>query len=159
MKTEFNSLFEKPEEVVSVDQYEGPNGMKSIMEDMFKDVLSGKAKEVFFLGPTGRSWEFLEAYLTKSIWKIKILKLIKRVDFRIIWGPELETKKIMQLLGNKKMHKFLPKKFDKTSPFFVYGDKFVINSGESKPFSILIKNKQTADSFKKYFEFIWEGLE
>ena len=155
---ELKDLFEKPQEEVLVEQYEGANGMKSIIEDMFEEVLSGKTKQVFFLGPTGESWNFLEAYFIHSIGKIKKLKLLKKVDFRIIWSSELKTKKLIQLLGNKKMHRILPKGFASSVPFIVYGDKFVINGGETKPFVVLIKNKGTADSFKHYFEFIWERL-
>ena len=153
-------LFFEPKEEVLVEQYEGVNGMKSIVEDMFEEVLSGKAKEVFFLGPTGRSWDFLnlEGYLAHSVEKVKKLKLLMKVDFRVIWSSDVKRKDIAKKIGSKRNHKVLPKGFASTVPFIVYGDKLIINGGKEKPFSVLIKNKETADSFKHYFEFIWRHL-
>ncbi|MCX6748275.1 MAG: helix-turn-helix domain-containing protein [Candidatus Pacearchaeota archaeon] len=151
---ELNHLFSVPEEEISVQQFEGASGMKAIVEDMIADALRGKIKECFWLGPRGTSIEFMGAYLKDMIKRSK--KIIKNIDLRLIWSSDIHTEDFIKVFGEEKNHRFLPKGFASTVPFIVYGDKLVITGGINKPFTILIKNRETADSFKIYFNFIWK---
>jgi sugar-specific transcriptional regulator TrmB len=150
------TIFSKPEEELSVEQYEGVSGVKSAIEDMVSDVAEGKAKEVFFLGPRGTSFDNYGAYLQDAIKKARFKLLFRKIDFRIIWSGDIKINKTKTLIGKPKDHRFLPKELASTVPFIVYGDKFAINGGENKLFVVIIKNKETAKSFKHYFEFIWK---
>ncbi len=151
-----NQLFQEPKEEILVNQFEGPAGMKAIVEDIINSAINKKAREALFLGPTGISWEFFAPYFIHAIKKVKALRLLKQGDFRVIWSSELKTKKLKNMIGKKENHRFLPEGFKSTVPVIIYGDKVAINGGITKPFVVLIKNKETADSFKHYFEFIWK---
>lgn len=152
---ELNALFSSLKEEISVEQFEGISGMKAIIEDMLKDAKEGKVSESFWLGPRGSSIEFMEAYQKEMIKLGNKIKKQKDIDLRIIWSSDLKTQKFVNSFGDKKNHRFFPEGFASTTPFIVYGDKLVINGGINKPFTILIKNKETAESFKHYFRFIW----
>jgi len=151
-----NQTFQKPTEEILVEQYDGVNGMKVIIEDIIESAVSGKAKEALFLGPTGDSWEFFAPYFIHAVKKVKASRLLRKGDFRVIWSSELKTKRLKKLIGGKKDHRFLPKGFNPTVPVIIYGNKVVVNGKATKPFVVLIQNRNTAESFKHYFNFIWE---
>lgn len=153
---ELNSLFQMPQEEISVEQYEGINGMKAVTEDMFNYGLTGKTKQFYFLGATGESMKFFDVYLARIIKQVKEAKLLQKIDFRGIWSSNLKTDRIIKMIGKPENHRFLPEGFASTTPVFIYGDKVVINGGISKQFVVVIKNKETADSFRYYFEFMWK---
>lgn len=153
---ELNKLFKKSKEETEVERHEGKEGMKAIIEDMFKTAKSGDMDEFYFLGPRGVSMEFLEGHLLDFISRANKLNLTDKIDLKGIWSSKIVTRKIINNLGNKEHHRFLPKGFESTSPVFIYGNKVAINGGKLKQFSVLIKNKGVADSFKNYFRLIWE---
>jgi len=151
-----NALFEKPAERCLVEQYEGKEGAKSVIEDAFNDALSGKIKEFLFFGATGKAVENIGYYYMHMVKRAEKMKLPYKIDFRGIWNHKLETAEVLESIGKRKQHRFFSEKFKPTTPAIVYGDKVVLMGGREKPFTILIKNKELADSFKHYFNFMWQ---
>lgn len=150
-----NELFEKPTEECLVEQYEGKEGAKSVIEDAFNDALSGKIKEFLFFGATGKAIETIGYYYIHMVKKAEKMKLPYRIDFRGVWSSKLETIEVLKSIGKKENHRFFPRGYEPTTPAIIYGNKVVFMGGINKPFTILIKNKELAKSFKHYFEFIW----
>ena len=152
---ELKALFEKPKEECLVEQYEGKEGAKSVIEDAFSDAISGKTKEFLFFGSTGRAVDTIGYYYMHAVKKAEKMKLPYKVDFRGVWSSKLKTTKVLKSIGKKTNHRFFPLKYKPTAPVVIYGDKVVLMGGIEKPFTILIQNKELAKSFKDYFEFIW----
>ncbi|MFT4297678.1 MAG: TrmB family transcriptional regulator [Candidatus Woesearchaeota archaeon] len=152
---QLNMLFTELSDEVIVQQYEGVNGMKAIIEDLFNSVKKNKTKEFYFFGPTGASINFIGPYIFDFINNAKELNILNKIDIKGVWSSDFVTKKIMDKLGGQ--HKFFNKGEKSTSPIFIYSDKVIIVGGKNKPFTIMIKNKNTADSFKTYFKIIWEN--
>lgn len=146
--------FQEPEDEIAVEQYEGISGMKAVIEDMFKTIKEEKTKEFYFFGPRGTSMKFLGPYMLEFIKRAKKLKLDKNLDIKGIWSSDLETNKLIDAMGGQ--HRFFKKTEKSTSPVFIYSNKVIINGGKTKPFTIMIKNKETAESFKTYFNIIWK---
>ena len=153
---ELKAIFEKPKEECIVEQYEGKEGAKSVIEDAFNDAISGKIKEFLFFGSTGEAVETIGYYYMHMIKKAEKLKLPYKLDFRGVWSSKLKTTKVLRSIGKKQNHKFFSKKYKPTAPAIIYGDKVVLMGGVNKPFTIVIHNKQLTKSFKDYFEFIWD---
>ncbi|MDP3027138.1 MAG: helix-turn-helix domain-containing protein [Nanoarchaeota archaeon] len=151
-----NTLFEKPTEECLVEGYEGKEGAKSVIEDAFNDALSGKIKEFLFFGATGKAVESIGYYYMHMVKKAEKMKLPYKIDFRGIWSSKLKTREVLESIGKRKQHRFFPEKFEPTTPAIIYGDKIVLMGGKEKSFTILIKNRELANSFKYYFNFIWE---
>ena len=51
--------------------------------------------------------------------------------------------------------KFLPKNYITSSSTIIYGSKVAIISWTDNPVGFLLEDKQTADSYRTYFEFMW----
>lgn len=151
-----NALFKKPTEECLVEQYEGKEGAKSVIEDAFNDALSGKIKEFLFFGATGRAIETIGYYYMHMVKKAEKIRLPYKIDFRGVWSSKLKTREVLESIGKRKQHRFFPEKFNPTTPAIIYGNKVVLMGGREKPFTILIKNEELAKSFKYYFEFIWK---
>ena len=151
-----STLFEKPKEECLVEQYEGKEGAKSVIEDAFNDALSGKIKEFLFFGATGKAVESIGYYYMHMVKKAEKMKFPYKIDFRGVWSSKLKTREVLESIGKRKQHRFFPEKFEPTTPAIIYGDKVVLMGGKEKPFTILIKNEELAESFKHYFNFIWQ---
>jgi hypothetical protein len=52
--------------------------------------------------------------------------------------------------------RFLPQKYISPVGTNIYGDKVAIITWTEEPAAILIRNKSISDSYKKYFNFMWE---
>ncbi|MBR9691663.1 hypothetical protein GOV06_02660 [Candidatus Woesearchaeota archaeon] len=154
---QLTALYQNPAEECIVNQYDGIEGAKTVIDDAFNDAVSGKAKEFLFFGATGKAVESIGYYYMHIVNKAEKQKLSYKGDFRGIWSSKLKTRKVLESIGKKQNHRFFPKKFSPTTPAIIYGDKVVFMGGINKPFTILIKNKQMAESFKHYFEFIWDN--
>lgn len=153
---ELNILFQKPKEECLVEQYEGVNGAKTVIDEAFQEAISRKFKEFLFFGATGKAVESIGYYYMHMVELAEKRKLPYKVDFRGIWSSKLITMEVIKSIGKKKNHRFFPDGYEPTAPAIIYGDKVVLIGGIHKPFTILIKNKQLADSFKYYFEFMWK---
>ncbi len=154
---ELDVLFEKPAEECLVEQYEGKEGAKSVIEDAFNDALSGKIKEFLFFGSTGDAIETIGYYYMHMVKKAEKMKLPYKIDFRGVWSSKLKTMEVLESIGKKENHRFFSKEYEPTTPVIIYGNKVVFMGGINKTFTILVQNKELAKSFKHYFEFIWDN--
>jgi len=50
----------------------------------------------------------------------------------------------------------LPEELISPHVIFIYGDKIANVLWSENPFAFVIQNKEIADSYKKYFNFIWK---
>jgi hypothetical protein len=108
-----------------------------------------KAKEVCFFGATGKSYDVL---------KFETPHIAKKAQKLGIKGRMITSKKFkkheMTRLPNIKV-RYL-EELESPATTSVYDNKVTIHVLTDKPIIIIIKNKDIADSYRNYFEFLWK---
>lgn len=125
-----------------INVYEGKEGLRSFMR------LVMKYPSISSFGATGRAYDaFYESpHLVKET--------IKRgFTGRIILNPEHRDHQITKIKNLS--IKYLNVKSEATTTIF--GEYVSIHLLVHKPIVIVIKNKEIAESYKNYFEFLWNA--
>ncbi len=123
---------------------EGKPGLRTLI----RLLLESKAKEILVYGGTGKSYDVLKYEMSHATKKIKLLKM----KGRIITSEKLRGHHFTKLPN------FTIKYVEELTPSstMIFGDKVSINVFNEKPFVILIEDKSIAESYKKYFEYLWD---
>lgn len=122
--------------------YKGAEGLKSV----FQDQLDGnKEKEVLILGASRSAFEILPFYFK---WYDKD-RVKKKIKAKIIASEKLGKKIMLSEI------RFLPQKYANPLAINIYKDKVAIILWKKSPIVIVIKEKEAADSYRKYFELMW----
>jgi len=123
-----------------INVFEGKEGLRSFIKLVLK--------QRYFLsfGATGRAYEAL--YEMPAIVK-EIDK--KQIQVKIITNIKFKEKPAFAFKEFK--YRYLAVKSDVTTSIF--GDYVSIHILTQKPFIILIKNKEIAEGYRNYFEFMW----
>jgi len=125
---------------VEVSVYEGKEGMRTLVN------LALKNKGFFSFGSTGRA--FYTLYEMPAIAKkIKI----GGFDVKIIGNRSYRKTEPFEIKGVK--YKYLD--VDSEATTSIFGDYVSIHLIKDKPFFILIKNEDIAESYRKHFELLW----
>ncbi len=129
--------------------YYGVGGAKTVLED----VLKHKSYDTFS-SRGGRLGEVMGSFYKFFQKRKKQLK----IKHRMIVNKSLKgTEYINSVYAEKK---FLPEKT--ISPYtttFIYGEKLAIFIWLEQPIIFVIESKELAESYKLYFEFLWEIAE
>ncbi|MCD4666693.1 helix-turn-helix domain-containing protein [archaeon] len=132
---------EENEQEVKV--YEGKKGLKTFFEDILK------SKDICIFGATGKSYEIL---------RFEVPHISKKAEKLGIKGrmiTSLENKKQeMTKLKNLKVRYLDEVKSPATTT--IYKNKVGIHVLSDKPIVIIIKNKDVADGYRSYFNFLWK---
>ena len=135
-------LFAKTKEKEETNFYTGRNGLKTVFEDQL-----AIGKEILVLGASPLAYEMLEFYFH---WFDK-RRIKKKVRVRAI-SHESITKEIPLA-----EIRYLPQKYSSPLAVNVYGGRVaLILWNREKPFAIVIKNKEIAEGYHKYFELLWK---
>jgi len=133
---------EQVKEVASeVTVYEGKAGLRALMREIMAN------KSFCSFGATGRAYDALYEMprLAKEL-------ATKGYHARIIAASGFKKHEMTQLKNIEV--RFLDIKTEATTSIF--GDKIAIHLIKDKPLVIIIKNKDVADSYMKYFEHLWK---
>ena len=114
-----------------------------------------EGKDVDVLGAKGMIFKELP-YFIPNFEKERIKKKIK---FTLIYDKK-EIKEFEKDIFKRKMFKgkSLPQGFDSKSVVNIFGNKVAIVLWKDYPSAFLIDNKDVADSFRKWFQFIYKKL-
>ncbi len=148
--------FSTYEETESAYVYRGINGFKQYLADIL-DV----GETVYFIGAKA-FW--LDPRLKHFLIKFDQNRLRKGIEFMHIFDYEVKEQKseILNLVGNQ--YKFFPKKYSSTTAVDVFGDRVVSFIGTtpgslpSEPVQFVMKSKQLAEGYKKFFWCLWDNL-
>jgi len=123
---------------------EGKEGLRTIIRLLFES----KAKEIMVYGGTGKSYEILRYEMPHFAKKTLSLKL----RGRIITSEKLREHPFTKLpnFQIKYINELTP------SSTMIFGDRVSINVFGAMVFAILIEDQLVADSYKKYFEYLWK---
>ena len=132
-----------------VNIYEGKKGLKTIHEDILKDLKKGE--RLFVLGAPKEANEEFEPYFLDFHQR----RIENDIKLKIIY--KTEVRKYARLREKMKLTevRFLPEKL--TSPMWitVYDGKTILFVVGDILLGIVIENGVIADNFKEYFELMW----
>lgn len=137
---DLKKLQESVAEKVGVEIFRGDKGMISA----FKDIIRQR-KEVVGWGMTGQLRQYLPVFAKQWIRDIKEYKIKNRSIY--VEGTELKEEQFEVRL--------LPKEFITPVGTQIYGDKVLISIWEPTLIAIMIKSKEVAANYRKYFELLW----
>lgn len=122
--------------------YKGTDGLKTVFQDQLED-----NREVLILGASQSAFEILPFYFK---WYDKD-RVKRRIKVRMIASDRLGKKIPLSEI------RYLPEKYSNPLAINIYKDKVAIILWKKNPIVIVIKEKEVADSYRKYFELMWKG--
>lgn len=146
-------LYSQKKEETDAEIYKGKEGMKTIFEDILRE-----GKNWFALGASGKAEVTLPYYMPHFYKKMKD----KNITLNILFvDTEVTRKQTKELRGYKNIKiKFLPKAIKNLMVVFIYANKIAIipitSAVEIMPLAILMKSKESAESYKAYFKWLWK---
>ncbi len=138
-------LYQKTKEKQETNFYTGIEGLKTVFQDQL-EVNRSEKKEILILGASSSAFEVLPFYFK---WYDKN-RVKKKIRVRIIASGKLSKKIPLSEI------KYLPQKYANPLAINIYKDKVAIILWKKYPIAIVIKEKEIADSYKKYFELMWK---
>ncbi|MFT4303819.1 MAG: TrmB family transcriptional regulator [Candidatus Woesearchaeota archaeon] len=135
-------------ENINASIYKGKEGLKTIHYDMLKE-----GKQIDVIGGKGLIFSELKYYIPH--WEKERIK--KKMKWRILW----DNKKIRDEVIKRKYvdGKVLPKGTETSSVVNIYGNKVAIFLWKEKyPTAFVIDNKDVADSFRKWFNLLYDKI-
>ena len=144
-------LKEKKKENYNVSIYEGYKALKQLYEHILFSL--DKKDEILVLGASAESMHFLSQTFFKQYSQEKIKKKVKT---RFIFNHDAyETAKEYDKMPFNQA-RILPKGTVVGAVMDIYPDKTSILLLKEKPIIFHIECKEVADSYRKYFEFLWQ---
>ncbi|HIH43380.1 TPA: hypothetical protein HA246_07090 [Candidatus Woesearchaeota archaeon] len=144
---QLNKMFLVEKEDTEVDVIKGKNILRTMLNDTIKTLIE-KKDTLYVLGVEEE--KYLEAdriAIKQYINKLQKYKLKEKLLAK-------ESAKTF-FEGSQSEYRLIPDKFFNPNPTHIYGDKVSIIIWGRPNYCIIIKNKQVADSYRKYFQMLW----
>jgi sugar-specific transcriptional regulator TrmB len=138
---DLNKIRESVKEKIEVNVFKGEKGIKSAMKDILRE-----RKEVVGFGMTGQLRHYMPAFAVHWIRDIQKRKIHNRYIY--IEKTEISEKNFEV--------RSLPKEFSTPVGTQIYGDKVLITIWEPTYVAIMIKSREVADNYRKYFGLLWK---
>lgn len=143
MKSQFQRL--SPE--IEAEIYRGNEGIKAILNECL-DV-----PEVLFIGATGdvesRLPYFWPGYNEK--------REKRKVLWKLLLVHEAQNRKITK--SKHYEYKILPKELSGPNVIYIYGDNVANVLWLEKPLAFVVKHRQLAGSYRRYFNYLWKTID
>jgi len=136
-----------------VHHFKGREGLKSVFEDITKTLKKGDEWLIF--GSAGKGAVILPNFMDK--WEKERVKA--GIRLKMIFNDAKQGRIRAQQLSKLKLTEvgYLPKGLISPSDVYIYGNKSTINLwSEDTPLSIMVENKEIADSFRSFFNWFWK---
>ena len=144
------SHYDNIPESVKVEVFIGWKGMETVYVNLLE--MAKKNEEVYIIGAgTGKEEKKLELFYTKY----GRMAFEKEIKIKVIFNENARNyiKKIEKNLKKTYNKRFL---FDYTpTEILIFMNMTAVIFRRDEPIVVLIKDKETADSFRKYFEELW----
>lgn len=123
---------------------------KSALKTVFDDQITEK-KTIYVVGASVEASDILKYYFTHYDKKRKA----NRIPIKMIFPEDSRKSPMLKNVPLSEI-KFLPQKYISPVGTNIYGDRVAIVVWTEEPVAILIKNKDVAEAYKRYFNFMWE---
>lgn len=141
LESKFNLTKEKQETLF----FRGKSGLKTAFEDQ---IMTGK--EILIFGASPLANEILKFYFK---WFDK-RRIEKKIKVKIIFDSSIKNNLKKIPLSEIR---FLPKEYSTPAATNIYSDKIsIILWSKENPLAIIIKQKEIADSYRKFFNLMWK---
>ena len=141
--TDLTKIRKEPQQEAEIKILEGKEGIRTLFQTFIKE----KSKSFVSFGATGRAYDLL--YEAPAIAK-EFLK--QKISGKIILGKKHKEHEFTQF-KNLEIRNLDIKSEASTT---IFGDYVSIHMIKDKPLVILIKNKDIAESYRNYFNWMWE---
>jgi sugar-specific transcriptional regulator TrmB len=131
-----------------VKMFEGVEGIKAITDD----ILLTKPNEAYEIGNISAIQQVLPKEVLKPF--KEGLDKQKIQSYAIFINPEHAA-----LRASTKLKVANSKRYDFTGDVIVYGDKLALSTFAGKHISVIIENKEIAETMKQVFKMAWDGTE
>jgi sugar-specific transcriptional regulator TrmB len=130
--------------------YDGMDGIKNVRELALNNMKPGKT--MYYFGNPASGHQNVLGYWDD--WNKR--RIAKKINAQIIYNRDArEYGERRKKLGHTKV-KYLPKNGPTDAWVEIYGDTIAIVMKKDSPMSIVINNRNVAESFKTYFDILWE---
>lgn len=149
-----NERFKKRVTQEAVYIYKGIEGFKNYLRDILKI-----GEDVYFIGAKGGWFDphlqtFIQHFLNKA--------REKHIRYHHIFDHEVRTEapELLKALGLP--YRFLPKEYSTTGAIDIFGDRVVTFSGlvlkriTEDVMLVVISNRELADCYRTWFQFVWD---
>ncbi|MBU1245806.1 MAG: helix-turn-helix domain-containing protein [Nanoarchaeota archaeon] len=135
-----SNIIPTEKENISVELYQGTKGGITVLKDIIRT-----GKDYVVLGEDGTFNQFI--YAKQFLRQLKEKKIKERIL----------AKEGTKILKTKKSEvRYLPKEFQIPTITTIYGNKIAIAIFTEPFYTILIKSKDLADSYRSFFEILWK---
>jgi sugar-specific transcriptional regulator TrmB len=153
---ELKKRFVQKESDAQAYMYRGIEGVKKYLQDILETGETG-----YFIGAKA-FW--LDPRLKHFLPRFEKEKKRKKIQFMHIFDYEVKEQKpeIIKLVG--KPYKFLPKSYSSPTAIDIFGPYVVtfvgVKVGElyEEPIQFVMKNRELADGYRKFFQFMWDNI-
>ncbi|MCX6778213.1 MAG: hypothetical protein NT157_05010 [Candidatus Micrarchaeota archaeon] len=143
--------FGKQKEETKVDIYRGVNGMKTIFDETLEH------KENYYIAG---NWGIIR-FMPKGFWDIYNAKRTRK---KVWWHDLVDqgyTHRDVGAFGKSEKMKYyhfrvMPFRVSSPHVIFIYGNVSVQVIWQENPIAVRIENKAIAESYKKYFWYLWK---
>ena len=142
----------EPKQEKAVLVYEGWTGIKAAQENYFKEMRRGAGGEYLMVGASRQLHERLDAFFNYFHERRSKLGIPAKLLFN----------KNNRQFGRLKLHyrpvqvRFMPKGTVTPSWISIYKDMVLIGVSEDAPMAMFVKNNAVAESYRQYFNWMWE---
>ena len=140
---ELLKLSSLPRDETNVEVFKGKEGIKTVWND-----ISNAGKDVLWIGAEVKFEEILPEYAKRIIKSCNVKGVRERAILK-----RGEANKVTPFKRHE--YRYLPKNYKVPTFFIAYGSKVAIFVWTLPYFVILIDNKDIADTYRDYFEFMW----
>ena len=125
--------------------YKGKQGLRTIFDGQI-----ATGKEILILGASIRADEIIKFYFPHYDKK----RVQKNIPVKMIMDESAKNNEQLKKIQLSNM-RFIPKEYATPTAINIYGDNVAIILWSENPIGILIKEKDIADSYRKYFDLLW----
>ena len=126
--------------------YKGKLGLKSVFNDQIEE-----GKEILIFGASAKAPEILKYYFPHFDNERKR----RNIRVKIIFDESAEKEEYVKQIPLSTI-RYVPNEYSSPAATNIYGDKVSIVLWTEEPIAIVIKNKEIADGYRKYFELVWK---
>ncbi|MBW2967727.1 hypothetical protein KY362_04520, partial [Candidatus Woesearchaeota archaeon] len=125
---------------------------KAALRSAFDDQVERKPNEICVWGASAKASEILPYYFPHYHRE----RAKRKIPLRIIFNETDRGNPSIKEMPNADI-RFVPKEVASQSSVNIYGDNICIVTWKADPIAILIREKEIAEGYKNYFEFMWKS--
>ena len=145
----FEQFLNQPKIKQEAEVFEGMEGIKNVREIVLNNMKSGET--ILYFGNPSSGHEHVLGYWDD--WNERRIK--KKITAKIIYNPDSKEYGERRKKQQYTEVRYLPQKGKTPAWIEIYGKTVAIVMKYKTPMSIVINNEFVAESFKTYFEILW----